>query len=211
VRVYFAVLVLSTVLVTVLTHSTVYPDWGNALRYAAFQVVSVGTSAGFAKADSTVWTASSHIILIFLTLICASSGSTSGGIKIDRFILFWKLVRLKVKRTIHPNIVDTVRIDGRAMNPDHARDAMLFVVFYLVIVSASSLALTVTGVNFLEAFTGSAACMGNVGPGLGAVGSMGNYAGLPGLSKLILCLVMVVGRLEIFVFILPFTRGFWKK
>jgi trk system potassium uptake protein TrkH len=87
---------------------------------------------------------------------------------------------------------------------------MLFSTLYVVVVLIATIILTFLGVNLLEAFTGTAACMGNVGPGLGAVGSMGNFSGIPDLGVLILTLVMLVGRLEIYVLIVPFSRGFWK-
>jgi len=209
-KVYLSLQVVFIILVTVLIHGKIYQRWGEALRYAAFQLLSVGTSTGFATADSSVWTPPAHMILVFLTLLCACAGSTSGGIKVDRLVLYWKLCRQNVRSLIHPRMIQTIRMDGAALDLEAAKTAMLFIVSYLLIIAVSTSFLALNGAEMLDAFSGSAACMGNVGPGLGKVGSMGNYSSISGSGKLILSLVMIIGRLEIFVLVLPFTRNFWK-
>jgi trk system potassium uptake protein TrkH len=210
VRVYLVYLAIATLIITVSIHSTIYQNWGTALRHAAFQVATIASTTGFASADSSVWTAPAHFVLIVLLLIGATSGSTCGAIKVDRIVLLWKLIKSKIRRLIHPGLVDAVRVDGLPLKFELAQDAMLFIVSYLSIVGMSTLALTTFSMPLLESFTGTIACMGGVGPGLGTVGSMGNYAAIPQAAKLLLCLVMLIGRLEIFILFLPFTRGYWR-
>ncbi|MCF7811975.1 TrkH family potassium uptake protein [bacterium] len=211
IRFYLVLLLVSTLITVASIKGFNYLRWGEAFRYGIFQVVSVGTSTGFATADSSVWRPSAQLILVFLALICATAGSTSGGIKVDRIVLFAKLVNIRIKQVIHPNIVTAVRIENQMIQLEFADKAMFFIVFYLFIVITATLMITLTGVKVIEAFTGSVACMGNVGPGLGKVGSMGNYNSVPDTAKYILSAVMLIGRLEIFGLLLPLTPEFWRK
>ena len=188
-----------------------YATLGESLRYASFQVASLGTSTGFATADSAVWTAPAQTILLFFTLWCACAGSTSGGIKIDRILLMGKLLRLRFRQVIHPSLVLNVTVDNRSIPTELAYTATLFIAVYLAVAGASTLGLSLFGEPMLESFTGTIACLANAGPGLGKVGSMGNYAGLNDGSKLILSAVMLIGRLEIFGLLVLFLREFWRK
>ena len=207
---YLGGLVAGTALVTInLVHSSHSSVW-QALRYASFQVASVGTSSGFATADSAVWPALSQSLLVTFALVGASAGSTSGGIKVDRIVLFAKLLRHRFFLMLHPEGLRSIKLDGRSIEIGIAQDAMLFIAAYLGIVALGSLLVASTGVPVLESFTGTVACMGNIGPGLGEVGSMGNFAALPDIAKYVLCAVMVIGRIEIFGALLLFTRKFWR-
>ena len=210
-RFYLIFLAVGAIISTLSIYGKVYDNLGTALRYASFQVISVGSSTGFATADSAVWTPSSHIIMIMMSLICACAGSTSGGIKIDRILLLLKLIRQKLKQLIHPSMVKIVRMDGVAIEMESAKDSSLFIVFYLSIVVISTFFIAFTGADLLESFTGTVACMGNVGPGLGKVGTVGNYNFLSDSAKFVLCGVMLLGRLEIYVLLLPITKSFWKS
>jgi trk system potassium uptake protein TrkH len=112
---------------------------------------------------------------------------------------------------MHPNAVIAVRIDKEAISDDLVSRSVLYVAIYILFVFISTLLLSIFNVNLLEAFSGTVAAMGNVGPGLGEVGSVGNYANLPGIAKWILSLMMLLGRLEIFAFLIIFTRSQWSK
>ena len=184
--------------------------WWPALRFAAFQVISVGTSTGFATADSSVWPAFSQLVIVFFTLQCACSGSTSGGIKVDRILFFWKGFLKRVQIVMHPRAVVVPKLRHVAIDEDTIEAAGIFIILYLGIVFLSTLLLTFLGVDGFSAFSGSAAAMGNVGPGFGIVGSMGNFSQIPTLGKWILSIVMLLGRLEIFGFILMFMIRSWK-
>ncbi len=210
VRYYLFFLLLGVVIATGDLHGKIYHTWGEALRYASFQVVSVGTSAGFASADSSIWTPPSMLVLIFFSLICAMAGSTSGGIKLDRLVLFLGLVRRKFILLLHPETVVPLHYDRRVIELSIAEGAMLFITLYLAVVTAATFVQTLIGMPLLEAFTGTIAAMGNVGPGLGSIGSLGNYSAIPGASKLVLAGTMLLGRLEIFSALILFSRVMWR-
>jgi trk system potassium uptake protein TrkH len=173
----------------------------DAFRYSSFQVASVATTTGFATADTVNWAGFAQMILIFFTLQCACSGSTSGGIKVDRVVLFFKYIRTLVVRMFHPNAVVITRLDGEAVESDIIQNSLLFIALYLLIVFISALLLTAFDVDMITSFSASIATMGNVGPGLGHVSSMANYSTLPDMAKWILTLNMLMGRLEIYGFI----------
>ena len=175
-----------------------YPTFGAALRDAAFQVASISTTTGFATQDTTLWPPLSMAVLIICSLICGCSGSTSGGIKIDRAILAAKGIHRKVKLTVAPHSVAIVRVDGKIKTHDQVSDAYGYIFCYLLIIVLFAAVNIAFGMDFTTGVTASIACIGNVGPGFGEVGSMSNYAALPALLKVSGMLEMLIGRLEIF-------------
>jgi trk system potassium uptake protein TrkH len=181
-----------------------------AFRYGAFQVLSVGTSTGFATADSAHWPPLTQLILIFFTLQCACAGSTSGGIKTDRIVLLWKAIVQRLKKIQHPSAVILVKIDKATIDEEVLGASMLYIALYLGVVFLASVLLTAFGVDLITAFSGAAAAMGNVGPGLGSVGSLGNYSQIPEVGKWILSAVMLLGRLEIFGLLLFLMSRWWR-
>jgi trk system potassium uptake protein TrkH len=210
VRYYIGALFAGVILVSISIYGRVYSDWIDALRHASFQVISLGTSTGFASADSSGWPAFAILIMIFFTLQCACSGSTSGGIKTERIVILLKSIRARILKLRHPKAVVSVRFEGTFVNEDVLASSLLFICIYLLVVFLATVSLTAFGVDILSAFSGSAAAMGNVGPGFGRVGSLANYSHLPGVAKWILTMVMLLGRLEIFGLILCFSAGFSK-
>lgn len=203
-RYYLAAMALSIVLITFFLHGRAYPGWADALRYASFQVISIGTSTGFATTDSSVWHPLAVLILIFLTLQCACAGSTSGGIKADRIVIFWQAVKKRMTRIEHPAAVVKTKIDGVVVDDDSVEYGVMYISLYIGVVFLSALILTAMGVDALTSFSGSAATMGNVGPGFGTVGSTGNFSHIPDPGKWVLSVTMLLGRLEIFGFLLFF-------
>lgn len=208
-RYYLSAMVIGVALVTSVVHGTVFPGWGESLRHGAFQLISLGTSTGFATADSANWPGFAQLIMIFFTLQCACAGSTSGGIKTDRILIFWKGILKRVKLTRHPHAVITTKIGGTTIEDDVLESVLLYIGLYLAIVFLSTLLLSAMGVDVLSAFSGSAAAMGNVGPGFGTVSSLGNFAGMPQAGKWVLSFAMLMGRLEIFGVILFVSA--WSK
>ena len=174
------------------------PTVGTALRDAAFQVASITTTTGFATQDTNLWPPLSMAILIICSLICGCSGSTSGGIKIDRAILATKGIHRKVILTINPNLVRPVRVDGQIRSDERVTDAFSYIFMYLLIMVLFAAMNIAGGLDFTTGVTASIACVGNVGPGFGDVGSMSNYAALPEFLKVTSMIEMLVGRLEIF-------------
>lgn len=197
------------IIVTLINYGTVYDSIWESLRYSAFQLLSVGTSTGFANADSSIWATPAQFIIIFFTLQTACAGSTSGGIKIDRVLIFFKSVYRQIKQILMPNVVlPSLEINRNKINADAVSQNLLFILIYVFITFLIASLLTLWGVDGLTAFSGSAACMGNVGPGLSDVGSLDNYSIIPDAGKWLLSIAMLLGRLEIFgplLFLLPKT------
>lgn len=209
VRYYLLALLTGLVITTFSVHGSGFGSWIKALRVAAFQVISIGTSTGFATTDSSVWPPLAQLVLLFFTFQCACASSTSGGIKADRVVLFLKSVARRVKQERNPRAVIPIRMDGRAVEDGMANLGVLYICLYVGIVFLSAGLLTAMGVDGISAFSGSAATMGNVGPGLGTVGSAGNFAHIPSAGKWVLSLTMLLGRLEIYgliICVFPFYR-----
>jgi len=198
VRYYFFSMLAGVVLVAINLKGNVYDSWTDAFRYSAFQVLSVGTTTGFANADSSVWPPLSIMLITFFTLQCACAGSTSGGLKVDRIVIFFQSLRRQFLKLQHPQAVIPVRINGQPIEEESVDSALLFITFYIVIVFITAVLLSAMGIDTLTSFSASAATMGNVGPGFGAVGSMSNFASIPDLGKFLLSINMLLGRLEIF-------------
>jgi trk system potassium uptake protein TrkH len=211
IRYYLAALLIGTLFTTLNIHGKVYADWLSSLRFASFQIISIGTSTGFATADSAVWPMFAHIVLIFFTLQGACAGSTSGGIKTDRVILLAESFQRQLKKLMHPQAVIPTYLDRQVVRPEVVANSILYISIYLVIVLISTAVLSALGVDNLSAFSGTIAAMGGVGPGLASVGSMANYNHIPELGKWMLSAAMLLGRLEIYAFFLMFTRGQWRR
>ncbi len=188
----------------------IYPDLFTSLRYALFQFVAVVTTTGYATADSNTWTSFAIIILIFGSIVCACAGSTSGGLKMNRMILAYKVLLARLKRQQHPNAIIRVRVDGVLQEDEVIYTAMIFVVAYLVLLFLGTLLNTLFGTDLLTGFSSAVACLGNVGPGFGNVGSMSNYAMQPSVLKFIGTLLMLFGRLEIFGLVQLFFIRWWR-
>ncbi len=210
VRFYIGAMLVGVIAVTLYVHGTIFEKWTEALRQAAFQVISLGTSTGFATTDSGRWPAFTIMILIYFTLQCACSGSTSGGIKVERMLIFWKSVRTKIKKLKYPKAVVSLKMDSSFIPEEVVTTSLLFIALYLASLFLSTLLLTGMGVDILSAFSGTAACMGNVGPGFGTVSSLSNYSQLPEAGKVVLTVVMLLGRMEIFGLLLFLFAGKWK-
>ena len=199
VKVFLSLVLIAIVIVTAdLMVNGGYASLPRALRDASFQVASISTTTGFATQDTTLWPPLSMATLVICSLICGCSGSTSGGIKIDRVILAAKGLHRKVGLTISPHSVQYVRMDGRIRSDDQVSDAFSYIFCYLFIMVIFSAINIVFGQDFITAVTASIACIGNVGPGFGDVGSMANYADFPAILKLTGLTEMLIGRLEIF-------------
>lgn len=197
-RFYLFSLLAGIVLTTLSVHGENYGNWMEALRYAAFQVVSIGTSTGFANADSSIWPPLAQLVLLFFMLQCACAGSTSGGLKADRIVLFLKSIVRRIRQIKHPRAVFAIRLGDNTVDDNAVDLSLLYLSLYMAVVFLSSLVLCALGVDTFTAFSGSAAVMGNVGPGFGSVGSVGNFAHIPSIGKWVLSLTMLLGRLEIY-------------
>jgi trk system potassium uptake protein TrkH len=188
-----------------------YIDWSTALHHGAFQVIATASTTGFAIADTSVWPAFSILLLLYFSLQCACSGSTSGGIKADRMLILFQSIKTHIKKLQHPNAVISTRLGDVTIENDTASAVAVFILLYLAIVFVVTLFLSLFGVDLLSAFSSTVAVIGNVGPGYGEIaGSIGNFAAFPAPVKLVLSFTMLLGRLEIYGIIVIFFLRSWK-
>ena len=211
VRTYVGVIVAATLFIGAsLYFADIYPNIFTSLRQSVFQVVSLITTTGFATADTNLWTPFAIVILIILSIVCGCAGSTSGGAKVDRVLLYGKVLAARMRAQQHPAAVIRVRLDGILQEERHLQAVTLFLTTYFVLILAGTLSSTLFGMDLLTAFSSSVAFIGNVGPGFGEVGSYNNYAEIPVLLKIQGSLLMLMGRLEIFGFIQFLFIRMWR-
>ncbi len=211
VRVYVGMMVIASLIIAAnLFSDGLYPTFLESLRYASFQVVSVTTTSGFATADTNLWPSLAIILLIFCSVVCGCAGSTSGGMKVDRLVIAAKVIRNRVKLQQHPTAVITTRTDGTVQGDNVLNLVLTFVVAYILLVLVGTIVYAMFGCDIMTSFTATIACISNVGPGFGEVGSLDNYSELPTILKLNSTLLMLVGRLEIFGFIQLFFLRSWR-
>jgi len=204
-RFYISVLVISMVIIAsdLLISSTMpVSSWGEAIRQSAFQVISFSTSTGLATQDTTVWPALCVQVLLFLSLMGACSGSTTGGMKADRVWILYKSVQAQIKKQLHPNAVIQTRVGNEIIDNSVTLSVAIYISMYLTITFICALILAATGLDFMDSLTSSLASMGNIGPGFGSCGSLDNFGHFPSVSKFILTLEMLLGRVEIYPFLL---------
>jgi trk system potassium uptake protein TrkH len=210
-RFFFALVGLFTLLSAASVYGTNYDNPADALRYSAFQVVSIITTTGYATADYERWAPLPQAILLFCMFLGACAGSTGGGMKCMRIMVLLKHVYVELMHLIHPRSVKHLKLGGRAVSDEIARSIWGFFTLYLGLFIVSAFLLAGMGVDVVTSFSAVAACIGNIGPGLGEVGPADNYAHLPGFAKLILTLCMLLGRLEIYTVIVLFVPEFWRR
>ncbi len=211
VRVYAAIIAVATLCIGASLFLTdTYDNLFTALRQSVFQVVSLITTTGFATANTNLWTPFAMVILIILSIICGCAGSTSGGVKVDRILLFGKVLKARLRMQQHPSAIIRVRLDGIVQEERQMNAVTLFLTTYFVLILVATLTSTLFGLDLLTAFSSSVAFIGNVGPGFGEVGSFDNYAAMPSLLKIQGTILMLMGRLEIFGFIQFLFIRMWR-
>ncbi len=183
---------------------------GSALRDSTFQVVSVITTTGFATRDFELWPVMPRVLLIVLMFVGGCSASTSGSIKVVRYQVTAKSLLLQLRRILHPNLVQALRLGKRVLQSEQVEAVQLYFLAYLGLATAAVLGLSILGVDGLTAITGVAATLGNVGPGLGHVGPFDDFAHLPQLGSWILVICMLAGRLEILGLATLFLPELWR-
>ena len=186
-------------------------SFGAAFRESFFSVVSIFTTTGFFVSDFTKWPVFLGVILFLLMFIGGCSGSTSGGVKMFRHLIFVKNSMLELKRIIHPNAVMPVKINGKAISSGGIYKNITFIFIYFLVFLVGVVILLSTGIDFETSLGASIATLGNVGTGLGSVGPGGSYVAFPLATKWILMLLMLLGRVELFSMITLFSRSFWKN
>ncbi len=200
------------VLATALVHgSGLYPDFGTSLRHAAFSVVSLATTAGFVTEDYSLWPMFVPMLMLFLSSVVASTGSTGGGIKLFRTLVMLKQWLRESFALVHPHAVLPLKIAGQVVSNRVVNSVLAFVFVYFMTIVILTFVLLATKLDFITAFTAVLASVNNAGPGLGQIGPATNYAALNDLQTWICTLAMFLGRIELFTFLILFTRTFWRK
>jgi len=199
VKYYFATIIVVTVIIafSLMTEGG-YSSWGRAFLDASFNVVSYISTTGFANCDNSAWPWLAAVMLIFISFHCGCSGSTTGGIKIDRLLISYKALSTEIRRRLHPASVSHVRMGGHNLPDNTVGAVMMFIVVYTLVIFASVVLVMVFGTDASDAVTGVIASVGSVGPGVGELGSLGNYSGQLVSAKLIYTFDMFLGRLEIY-------------
>ncbi|TAJ80844.1 MAG: TrkH family potassium uptake protein [Gallionellaceae bacterium] len=189
----------------------VYPDYLTALRHASFNLISLATDCGFASVDFNQWPIFAPMWMLFLSSVTASSGSTGGGIKMVRTIILFKQAGREFIKLLHPSAINPMKIGGSVV-PNNIVFAVLgFIFLYFMTVATLTFVLLISGLDFISAFSAIIACINNAGPGLGAVGPASNFSVLTDFQTWVCTLAMLVGRLEIFTFLILFTPRFWQR
>jgi trk system potassium uptake protein TrkH len=185
-------------------------DRTEALRHALFQTLSILTTTGFASTDFQLWGDQAKIILLLLMFIGGCAGSAGGGPKVVRHILMARFTLRELKRTLHPRAVLPIKLGGRVVPEQVMRDVVVFMLFYMLMVAAGVALVVGFGADLLTAISATIACLGNVGPGFNAVGPMANYADLHPGSRVVLTLLMWIGRLEVLTVLVLFRWEVWR-
>ncbi|MBN1252394.1 MAG: TrkH family potassium uptake protein [Bacteroidales bacterium] len=198
VKSFIIVMFIGILLVAFKLYLSGYYNWWQSLRYAAFQVISLGSTTGFATQDTANWPIFTQMILIYFTIQCAMTGSTSGGLKFDRVYIFFKSVGKQIKMLKHPKGIFVTKLDDKRIDEKLEQQTLVFVVLYIFTFFMTTFILTALDIDGMTAFSASIATIGNVGPGFQGVSSLGNFANIPDLGKFVLTINMLLGRLEIF-------------
>jgi trk system potassium uptake protein TrkH len=212
----FKAYILMIVAATVICSATMYVHGasdgeGSTVRDALFQSVSIATTTGYITADYDLWPAAAQLVLLLLMVVGGMAGSTSGGIKVIRIVVFFRHAVSAMKRELHPRAIIPTRVSGKAIRDDDLMSILAFILLFMLLFILGIAAMTFLGHDLMTSIGASAASIGNVGPGLGAVGATDNYGWMGPASQLVLAFLMLVGRLEIFTVLLLFHRDLWRR
>jgi trk system potassium uptake protein TrkH len=187
-------------------------DWFQALRLTSFNITSILTGTGFTSSNYNNWGGFGLIMILMIMFIGGCAGSTTGGVKIFRFQILFRGVRLQIKKLTQPHAVFLMKFNKKTVTENTYTSIISFFFIYVLLFILSSIILSFLGEDFLTALSASASAISNVGPGIGEiVGPNGNYSDIHYLGKWVLAITMLVGRLEIFTILVLFSKNFWKK
>lgn len=210
VRAYLGIIAGATVMIVCnITH--LYGSALKAFRYAIFQVASVITTTGFVTADFNKWPEFSKCILLSIMVIGACAGSTGGGMKVSRILILMKNIKKEVHQMLHPKAVNIVRVNGQKVSEDTMHGVYIYFMAYVFILIVSVLIVALDNFDFATTFSAVLTEINNVGPGIAQVGPVENFFKFSALSKIIFCLDMLIGRLEIFPFLMLASPALWRR
>ncbi|NRB50709.1 MAG: TrkH family potassium uptake protein [Saprospiraceae bacterium] len=209
-RAYVFLVLLLTFFVTLGVFGVSGQSVERSFRQSLFMIISLITTTGFVSADYTSWSNGLTMTFFILLFLGASAGSTSGGIKIIRHLVFFRNSFLEFKRILHPRAIIPLKLNGKRVAGRILTHIIIFLLLYLFLFVLGSIILTILGLDFMTAIGAAATNLGNVGPGIGEVGPVDNFAGLSQPVKLFLVFYMLLGRLELFTILVLFTPYFWR-
>lgn len=210
-RFYLIFSVVVSVMIGAIIYSLGHDSFEKSMRDALFQVVSLVTTTGFVTHDYTAWTPFLTLLFFLLMFAGGSAGSTAGGVKLVRHILLIKNSVIELKRLLHPSAIIPVRFNGKAVSREITFNVLAFIMIYILVFCIGSVVVSSFGLDFNTALGAVATTLGNIGPGIGQVGPVDNFAHLPSGVKWILSFMMLLGRLELFTVMILFTPYFWRK
>lgn len=181
-----------------------------SFRESAFQVISTITCTGFSSADYLLWPQAGMLLIFLLMFAGGSTGSTSGGIKMARHLILIKNIKFVFIRLVHPKVISPIRINEKILSEKTNISMISFIILYLFIFLIGTIIIVIAGSDPVTAASAAATTMAGLGPGLGTVGPMSNFAHLPEFTKIVLCLLMIIGRLEIYTVFVLFSKSFWR-
>jgi trk system potassium uptake protein TrkH len=210
-RFYLGVGIFATILVmSVNVLYGTYASWPDSLRYSAFQAWSILTTTGFSTADFDQWAPVCKFTLVTLMFMGGMAASTSGGIKQVRILMFWKFTRMQLKKLIHPKAVGTIKLDNQKVPSEVIQSILGYLSLYMVVFFTATIIVTGQGIDLITGGTAVIAALNNIGPGLAGVGPCQNFGGLPDLSKAVLIVCMVGGRLELYTIAVLLVPRYWR-
>ena len=207
---YIVVAVMAGAIATIILLVNSTRTFEESFRDGYFQIISIMTCTGFASADYILWPLTAVLLIFLMMFSGGSTGSTSGGIKMARHLIVLKNIKNVFIKLNHPKSISFIRLNGNIVAENTNISILSFVVLYLFLFILGTIIVVVTGVDPVTATSSVATCMAGIGPGLGTVGPMSNFAHMPEVSKVVLSLLMIIGRLEIITVFTIFTRTFWK-
>lgn len=211
IKYYFgSIIVMSAIIMVSLRLHGGYDSWGKALMDSSFTVVSYMSTAGFAICDNSQWPWLAGVVLLIASFQCGCSGSTTGGIKVDRILISFKAVSSEIKRRLYPASVSHIRLSGQHLADDDVSSVLMYIVVYFIVIFLSIIGVLLCGSGVPEAVSGVIASVGSVGPGLAEIGCMDNYALQPAMAKFIYTFDMFLGRVEIYPVLIVISLMFKK-
>lgn len=209
-RLFIGIVIFCTITMGIST-ADIYGGFLPALRYTFFNTLTISSTSGFGTADFTLWPEYCKWLIVLLMFVGATAGSTGGGIKLSRVMILVKASFADLMQIVSPRHVKRVELEHQRVAPDTVRAVYLFCTLYMLILVATTWALSLDGHDITTNFTAAISCLSNIGPGMGLVGPMGSFNIYSPASKLLLTFIMLVGRLEIYPILVLFIPSFWKK
>jgi trk system potassium uptake protein TrkH len=209
-RLYIALLIGTSALIAADLMLNGGKSAGEALRHGGFQAVSIMTTTGFVTADFNLWPAFARSALLILMVIGASAGSTGGALKVTRLLVLFKYAYRRILLFFNPRAVIPLKVRGNTLSDSFVSGIIGMSILYVAILIVGFLIMSALGLDLVTALSSVVATLGNVGPGLGLVGPTANYLWIPALGKIVMIVLMLVGRLELFTILVLLTPTFWK-